>query len=447
MEHFASQLSSLVPLRNSSRLSATPRQSSLHRNDGLLRKNYILTSGRSCWYDTLIMTSDERIYLDYAAGTPLDPSVRDVMRAYEDAHFANAFSVHNAGREAKRALEDARFGLAAHLGARSGECYFANGATDAMTKVVYGVVNGLIEKGVAYADMHIVMSVIEHSTVRTCIEGFARRGVRVSNIGVGSDGRIDMKQMEAAIHEDTILVVCMLVNNEIGTIQPVRDISRMLEARFATIKHRFEHHHITKPLLVSDASQAPLFMSITPSDLGADFLVIDAGKIYGPKKTALLYVKSGTYFQSLCGIHGKIPNEGTPDVSSALGLRRAYDILEERRDADNARWNELKFYFIQRLTERFPTMHINGDPAVSIPGILNVSFPNVEGEFLATQLDSQGIAASAKSACLSGGGEGSYVVGALDPERANNAIRFSFGRETTKEDIDCVVSALADIVR
>ncbi|MEN9405101.1 MAG: hypothetical protein RLY47_60 [Candidatus Parcubacteria bacterium] len=447
MEHFASHSSFLVPLRNSSRSSATPRQSSLHRKDGLLRKNHILTSRRSCWYDTFTMTSDARVYLDYAAGTPLDPSVRDAMRAYEDAHFANAFSVHNAGREAKRMLEDARFGLAAHLGARSNECHFASGATDAMTKILYSVVNGLLEKGVTYAEMHIVMSVIEHSTVRACIEGFARRGVRLTNVGVGTDGRIDMAQMEAAVHEDTILVVCMLVNNEIGTIQPIRDIGRMLEARFAETKHRFVHHHIEKPLLVSDASQAPLFMPLIPSDLGVDFMVIDAAKIYGPRKMALLYVKTGTYFQSLCGMHGKVPSEGTPDVSSSIGLRRAYDILEERREADVVSWNDIKSYFIQRLTERFPTMRINGDPAVSVPGILNVSFPHVEGEFLATQLDNQGVAVSAKSACLSGGGEGSYVVRALDPDRANSALRFSFGRTTTQEDIDYVVSALADIIR
>ena len=393
------------------------------------------------------MSSDPRVYLDYAAGTPLDPSVRDVTRAYEDEHFANAFSVHNAGREAKRMLEDARFGLAAHLGARSNECHFANGATDAMSKILYGVVNGLLEKGVTYAEMHIVMSVIEHSTVRACIEGFARRGVRVTNVGVTPDGRVDMTQMEAAIHEDTILVVCMLVNNEIGTIQPIRDISRLLEARFAETKHRFVHHHIDKPLLVSDASQAPLFIPVIPSDLGADFMIIDGRKIYGPRKIALLYVKAGTSFQSLCGMYGKVPSEGTPDVTSAIGLRRAYDILEERRKADVASWNDIKSYFIERLTERFPTAHINGDPAVSVPGILNVSFAGVEGEFLATQLDSHGVAASAKSACLSGGGEGSYVVRALDPDRANSALRFSFGRETTKEDIDYVVSTLADIVR
>lgn len=388
-----------------------------------------------------------KIYLDYAASTPIDPSVRDAMRAYEDQHFANAFSVHGAGREAKRALEDARFGLAAHLGARSSECHFANGASDAMTKIIYGVVNNLLERGIAYADMHIVMSVIEHSTVRTCIEGFARRGVRISNIGVKADGVIDMAQMEAALRDDTILVVCMLVNNEIGTIQPIRDISRAIEARFSETKHRFVHQHITKPFLVSDASQAPLFMRITPADLGADFMVIDSRKIYGPRKTALLYAKTGVPFQSFCGMYGKVPSEGTPDVTSAIGLRRAYDVLEERRESDTAAWSDIKSYFIERLTERFPTMRINGDVAVSVSGILNVSFPSVEGEFLVTQLDAQGIAASAKSACLAGGGEGSYVVAAIDPERSNSAVRFSFGRDTTREDIDSVVSVLAEIVR
>ncbi len=391
--------------------------------------------------------TDTKIYLDYAASTPIDPSVRDAMRAYEDVYFANAFSVHGAGREAKRALEDARFGLAAHLGARSSECHFANGASDAMTKVIYGVINNLLERGIAYTNMHIVMSVIEHASVRACIEGFARRGVRISNIGIKADGVIDMAQMVSALRDDTILVVCMLVNNEIGTIQPIRDISRMIDARFTETKHHFAHQHITKPFLVSDASQAPLFMRLIPSDLGADFMVIDSRKIYGPRNTALLYVKNGAPFQSLCGVHGKVPSEGTPDVAAAIGLRRAYDVLEERREKDVAVWSDIKSYFIERLTERFPTMRINGDPAVSVSGILNVSFPSVEGEFLVTQLDTQGIAASAKSACLAGGGEGSYVVGAIDPERSNSAVRFSFGRDTTREDIDYTVSVLVDIIK
>lgn len=395
---------------------------------------------------TLNMT-DAKVYLDYAASTPTDPSVRDAMRGYEDAHFANAFSVHGAGREAKRMLEDARFGIAAHLGARSSECHFANGATDAMTKILYGVVNSLLEQGIAYADMHIVMSVIEHSTARACIEGFARRGVRMSVVGVDARGVIDMAQMEVAVRDDTILVVCMLVNNEIGTIQPVRNISRMLDARFKDTKHRFAQQRITKPLLVCDASQAPLFVPVVPADLGADLVVIDSAKIYGPKRMALLYARAGVPFQSLCGMYGKVPSEGTPDVASAVGFRHAYDVLEERREKDILMWEGLKSYFIQLLTERFPTMRINGDPVASVPGILNVSFPSVEGEFLVTQLDSHGIAVSAKSACLSGGGEGSYVVGALDPARANSATRFSFGRGTTKEDIEYTVSVLAGIVR
>ncbi len=393
------------------------------------------------------MTSDVRVYLDYAAATPLDPSVRDAIRACEDTHFANALSVHGAGREAKRVLEDARFGIAGRLGARSNECHFTSGATDAAAKTIYGVVNGLFERGVSYTDMHIVVSSIEHSSIRGCIEGFARRGVGVTTVGVGPDGRIDMSQLETAIRDNTILVVCMLVNNELGTIQPVRDIARLIDARFSESKHRFEHYHIAKPLLMSDATQAPLFLSVVPSELGVDFMMIDGSKLYGPRKAGLLYVKTGTPFQSICGVQGKTPREGTPDVPSAVGLRCAYDLLESRREADCARWSELKLYFSARLAERFQTMRTNGDPTVSVPGILNVSFPGIEGEFLATQLDAQGIAASAKSACLSGGGEGSYVVAALDPERANSSIRFSFGRETTKEDIDTVVSALVDIVK
>lgn len=393
------------------------------------------------------MTDKNTIYLDYAAATPLDPSVRDAMRAYDDASFANAFSIHQSGREAKRHLEDARFSVAKELGVASHECIFTNGATDAATKAIYGVINPLLESGKTYTDIHIVMSVIEHSTIRSCVEGFARRGTQVSMIGVDADGVIDLSQLKDALRDSTALVVSMMVNNEIGTIQPIRDIRRILNERYSEA--------VTRPVLLVDASQAPLCLPVKPKELGVDLLVLDGGKIYGPKRSGLLFVEKGTQFSSLCGVFGKTVSDGTPDVGMAIGFAKALEIADRRqtpstssgRATDDERWGELKSYLVEQLKARFADVRIHGNPSVSVSNIVNISFPNIEGEFLASQLDAQGIAVSAKSACLSEGGEGSYVVAALDRERANNSCRISFGRETTQEELDVLVSTLADIIK
>lgn len=375
-----------------------------------------------------------RIYLDYAAGTPVDGSVVDAMRRYQDGNFAHPSSLHAMGREASQAREDARFRIARMIEARSDECHFTSGATDGMTKAIHGHINALREKGVADRDMHVVMSVIEHANVRACVEGLSRRGIPMSVVGVTKDGVIDPAQLTNALRPQTTLVITMLVNNELGTIQPVREIRRMLDAA---------HSHAT---LLCDASQATLSLEVDVQRLAADMLVIDAHKFYGPLATGLLYVRNGTPFIGLCGAPGKPSGEGTPDIGAILGMAEALDITRARRGTDIERWQGLKAYCVARLRERVPSMRVHGEVGISVPQILNVSFDGLEGEFAVAQLDHAGIAVSAKSACLSGGGEGSYVVQAVDPDRANNSIRISFGRETTHDDIDVLVSALADIV-
>ncbi len=394
----------------------------------------------------MIRATTANVYLDYAAATPIDPDVMRIMRAWDDAHFENAFSTHARGRVAKRALEDARFKMAAHLGVASHECVFVNGATSGTALALHGAIGALLERGVPHADMHVIMGVTEHSSVRACVETLARRGVSVSMIPACADGIIDLTALAAALRDTTVLVISMLVNNELGTIAPLRDIAALIARRYESLPHRLSAAGIRRPLLFVDASQAPLYMPVAPHDLSADLLVIDAHKIYGPKRSGLLFVRHGTPFISLCGLHGSLPHEGTPDVAGALGLEAAYAIAQNRRDHDIAEWHRLKTYFIAALRERFRDVRIHGDPARSVPGILNVSFPGIAGEFLAAQLDVRGIAASAKSACLSAGGEGSYVVQAVDPERANNSIRFSLGRGSTIDDIDYCVSALSDLV-
>jgi cysteine desulfurase len=231
----------------------------------------------------------------------------------------------------------------------------------------------------------------------------------------------------------------MLVNNEIGTIQPLREIRKAIDERYADA--------LRKPVLLCDASQAPLALPVNVQSIAADMVVIDAHKCYGPLMTGLLYVKQGTPYIGLCGAPGKAGEQGSPDVGALVAMVRALEIASQRQEDDVRIWRALKTYTIGALQARFPGVRINGAPEQSVPNIVNVSFPNTDGEFLVVQLDAAGIAVSAKSACLSGGGEGSYVVQAVDPERANNSIRISFGRETTRDDIDVLVSVLSDVVK
>ncbi|MEK7578939.1 MAG: cysteine desulfurase family protein [Patescibacteria group bacterium] len=387
-----------------------------------------------------------RVYLDYAAATPLDSEVARVMRSFEDTHFANAFSIHEAGRESKRVLEESRRGVAEHLGVRAEECFFTSGATDALMRAIHGATDAVIERGGTYTDMHIVMSAVEHSSVKSCVEALGRRGVSISIVPVSHEGIVDIPSLGRVLRANTVLVFAMLVNNEIGTIQPIQKIARVIHDHYAKSSDRPKVFGNTEPIFLVDASQAPLSLRIAPHDLGVSMLILDAHKIYGPKRTGFLYVRSGTTFTSPCDMFGMVPREGTPDVGGAIGMRTAYDSVEARREGDTKKWRDLKTYFIEALMARFPGMIVNGSIKESVPNILNVSFPDVNGEFLATKLDMAGVAAAVKSACLSGGKEGSYVIHALAPERANESIRFSFGRETSRDDVDYTISVLADIL-
>jgi cysteine desulfurase len=200
----------------------------------------------------------------------------------------------------------------------------------------------------------------------------------------------------------------------------------------------------------TDGSEAPLWLSVSPKKLRVHLLTLDGHKMYGPKGVSVLYVAHGTPYAGLCGTPHSDPgddgSEGTPAVGSVVGFAEALALCEESRAGDVARIRALREYFFKRLTERFPDVRIHGSTTERVANNVNVSFPNIEGEFLVSQLSHNGVYASAKSACLSGGTEGSYVIAALDPERTNNAVRFSLGRETTQDDIDLCISVLVDLV-
>lgn len=384
-----------------------------------------------------------RIYLDYAATTPVAPRVAERMREFESVQFGNPRSQHVFGKNAHHAFDKARSAVGKILGVAADEIHFVGGGTDGNTKALLGVLNGLQDTGRVLSDMHIIVSAIEHSSVRSCAEMLSRRGVSVSYAPVTTEGIVDVHALSALIKETTVLVSVMYVNNEIGTIQPVKEISRILKEENTVRKQPIVFH--------VDASQAPLWLPVSVAELGVDLMTLDAHKMYGPKGSGVLVVLHDVPYAGVCGVlHEKHANDdgvdGTPNMPGVVGFTEALLLCEEKRGSTAPTVQKLRDYFTERIEERFSEARIHGSRAARVANNVNVSFPNIEGEFLVAQLSENGIAASAKSACLSAGEEGSYVIAALDPERKNSAVRFTLGYETTQDDIDYVISVLVDIV-
>lgn len=384
--------------------------------------------------------SSTRVYLDYAATTPLSARVAESMRPFEREEFGNPRSLHVFGKHAKKVFDDARSRVGSLIGVTAEEVFFTHGGTDGNVKAITGVLNALQDEGRELSSLHIIISAIEHTSVRSCAEMFSRRGVSVSYAPVTREGIVDVDALSKLVRRETVFVSVMLVNNEIGTIQPLTEISRVLRQKKSDQKHPIVFH--------SDASQAPLWLSVRLKDLGVDMLTLDGHKMYGPKGAGALIVSHSVPYAGLCGVSHKLGDgvDGTPNIPGIVGFTEALAESEERRGALVDEIQKLRDYFISRIEERFPEARIHGHRDLRVANNVNVSFSDIEGEFLATQLSEYGIAVSAKSACLSGGGEGSYVLERIDAERKNSAIRFTLGYETTQEDIDYVISVLVDVL-
>lgn len=379
------------------------------------------------------------VYLDYAAATPLDPKVREAMYPYLSDFFANPQSLHAVGRAQRRAIDEARTMIAEDLNVSADELFFTAGGTDANTRAFYGSVQALLDTGKTLSDMHMVVSAVEHHSVRACAELWARRGVRVSFLPVTKEGLFDIKELEHLIEKKTVFVSVMLINNEIGVLEPVREVVQTIRRKaLAWGEDRL-------PIIHMDASQAPRVMSIDLRDMGVDMATFDAMKMYGPQGVGALFVRNGTPYAGFAGALHKPDVGGTPSVSGIVGFGAAWALAKERREKEAKHLATLRAHLAEKITERFPDAHSNGGEPFA-GGILNVSFPGAEGEFLAAQMSERNVAVSSKSACLSGGGEGSYVVAAMDPVYAAGTLRFSFGRDTTVDDLDYAVSVLAEIV-
>lgn len=366
---------------------------------------------------------ENRIYADHAATTPLQQEVLEAMLPWLGASFGNASSLYKEGREARKAVENARRGVAALLHADRNEIFFTSGGTEGDNMVLRGVVQ-------ATGRRHIIISAIEHHAILHTADVLEHEGCAVTRIQPDKNGHISPADVEAAIREDTALISVMTANNELGTIQPIREIGAIARA-----------HGV---LLHTDAVQAAGHIPLDVTALGVDFLTLSAHKFGGPKGIGVIYVKRGAacapFMTGGAQEHGV--RAGTENVAGIVGLERALALSCEEMEAEAIRLTTLR----QRLTEavlQIPHVRENGaEPR--LPGIANFSFTAIEGEYIAMMLDNAGIAVSPGSACASGSEEPSHVLSAigLDRATAKGGLRISLGRGSTEEEIDRIAAAL-----
>ncbi|TSC67553.1 MAG: cysteine desulfurase [Parcubacteria group bacterium Gr01-1014_66] len=381
------------------------------------------------------------IYLDYAAATPLDPRIERVMARYAHKEFGNPSSLHGYGVAAKKAVEDARRSVAQILHCRPSEIVFTAGGTEAINLAILG-------RARAYPhNAHLITSVIEHHAVLRSHQHLEREGSRVTYLPCDRYGIIDPDAVRKAIMPETALVSIMYANNEIGTIEPIQEIAKVIRrAR----EERRSKNNSTPLSFFTDACQAAGAFDLNIEKLGIDMMALNSGKIYGPKGSGCLYVRGGVRLEPLLygGGQEKGLRSGTENIPAIIGFAQALKIANQMREKEHARVTKLRDFFIGEIKKRIPTVILNGHPVQRLPNNINISIPHVEGEALVIYLDAEGIAASTGSACSSVEMEPSHVIAALGipQEYRSGSLRLTMGRKTTKKDIQYVLDVLPKIV-
>jgi len=373
----------------------------------------------------------KRVYLDYAATTPVHPDVLAAMQPYFTEIFGNPSSIYSYGQEAKESLEKSRKVVADFLGARPDEIVFTSGGTES---------DNFALEGVAFANEdkrnHIITSAIEHHAILEACHFLEKRGFEVTYLPVDQNGIVSPDDVKKAITSKTILVSIMHANNEIGTIQPLSEISRI--TRNAGV------------YLHTDAVQTFGHLPVNVDDLGVDLLSLSAHKLYGPKGVGALYIRRGTRIVPF--LHGgsqeRNRRASTENVPGIVGLAKACEIAKREMKEEALRLEKLRDHLINGILERIGNSRLNGHPVMRLPNNASLSFDFVEGEAMCLNLDLEGICCSTGSACSSTNAEPSHVLLAigLPPQQAYGSLRFTLGKWTTEEDIEKVLKVLPIVV-
>jgi cysteine desulfurase len=379
----------------------------------------------------------KRIYLDYAAATFISKgALRKQKKASE--LFANPSAIHKVGVDAKASLEDSRKKIAVTLGCRAREVVFTSGGTEANNLAILGFARALENKGVQLSKTHWVTSKIEHPSVLECFKELERCGAEVSYIPVNEEGIIKPEALKSKLKKNTVFVSIGWANSEIGVVQPMHALSKVLRDRKEMI------------ILHCDAGQAPLYLTSIVHGLGVDLLTLDSGKLYGPRGIGFLYKKSAVDISPILfggsQEHGLRP--GSENVPLAAGFAKALQELNENRKSEADRLSKIRNFFIEKVEINIDGAIINGSKKSTLPNVVNVSVPNINSEYIALALDHAGISISTKSSCLESEEDESHVVKSLTGEdwRAKNTLRFSFGNDTRVEDVTIAIRELIGAV-
>jgi cysteine desulfurase len=358
------------------------------------------------------MAKKNRIYMDTAAGTPVDKRVIKAMLPYFDRDFGNPASIHGEGVAAAKALAAARAEIATHLGAHPDELIFTSGGTESNHLALQLSAGGWA-----------LVSVIEHPSILFSAPNLIK-------VPVDQSGVINLEEFKKLLNPDIKLVSVMMVNNEIGTIQPIKEIAKI-------IRHYRKTNNTIFPLFHTDACQATRALDLFIPRLGVDLLTLNAAKIYGPKGVGLLYAKRGI----------NLKRSGTENVPGIIGLAEALKIASREKNKEAKRLTALRDFFIKEL-KKISGVIINGESGERAPHIINATFPNILAEQMVIELDAEGIAVSTGSACAIAERDESYVIMALgrSKEEAQSSVRFSLGRDITKEDLKSVIKAIHEVI-
>lgn len=373
----------------------------------------------------------KEIYVDHSATTPVRPEVLQSMLPYFSEQFGNPSSIYRKGRDAKRAVEDARGRIAQCLHCKPDELFFTGCGSEADNWALIGTAMANKQKG-----NHIITSAIEHHAVLHTCKYLEKHGFRVTYVGVDENGLINMNELRNAICSDTILISVMMANNEIGTVQPIEEIVELAKERDI--------------LVHTDAVQAMGQLEIDLSKLRVDLLSIAAHKFGGPKGIGLLFKRRGVKIDNY--LHGGGQENGrragTENTPSIIGMAKAMELAVEGREEHCKRMKAMRDRLIDRVLAEIPHTRLNGDREKRLPGNANFSFRFVEGESLLLSLDLKGICASSGSACTSGSLDPSHVLLAigLPHEIAHGSLRVTFGDDNEPEDVDAIVDALKEIL-
>ena len=366
----------------------------------------------------------KQVYLDHSATSPLDPEVWNAMEPYFSDSFGNASTLYSLGRKARTAMEKAREQVASLIGAQPDEIYFTSGGTESDNIAIKGASRHRKNKG-----NHIITSSIEHPAVLETCKHLEKEGFRVTFLPVNEEGIVSLRDLKDAITPETILITVMHANNEIGTIQPIKEIG-------ALAREKGIYFH-------TDAVQSVGKIPVNVGDMNVDLLSISAHKLYGPKGVGVLYIRRGVQIDPLLhgGGHERGMRPGTENIPGIVGLGKACQIAEENLDHNQEYVTQLRDHLIKGVLEAVDDVQLNGHPLKRLPGNVHFSFKKIRGEPLTFLMDAKGVDVSTGSACSTKKVEPSHVLRAmgLDEEAANGSLRVTLGKENTPEDVDLAI--------